>query len=619
MYLAHFGLTEAPFSITPDTRFLYLSERHRDALAHLLYGIGEGGGFVQLTGEVGTGKTTLCRRFLEQAPAHVDMALILNPRLTGPELLAAVCDELRVPYPPAASTKLLVDALYRHLLDAHARGRRTVLVIDEAQDLAPDVLEDVRLLTNLETLREKLLQIILIGQPELARMLDREDLRQVAQRITARYHLMPFTTWETGAYIQHRLGVAGVKRLIFDDRAMREAHRVSGGVPRLINIVCDRALLGAYAQDLHAVNRRVVRRAAREALAGNRARRARPWLWVSAAASVAAVVAGAWVTTRPERPAWMPAALSSVGPAGRSEPAAVAPAALAPAPAGTGDPGARVPDARVASAATRGAASANGSAGEPGPSVRRSARGGTAPVDGILQTEPRAAASLTLAESLADPSLPSDKRAAFGTLYALWGLSSDRARGELGCEYGRRHGLRCLSKTGNWTRLRRFDLPAILELATQGGERRYAALVALGDDAGTLLFGTRRLTVPLAELDSRWSGSFIVLWKPPTLAGTALVPGARGSDVAWLRQRLDEVGEPPSPQADAGDVYDDALRARVAAFQRRHALVADGVVGDETLVRLVMSADDPPTPRLGARVAEVTPRARAGSSATATD
>ena len=270
MYLAHFGLTEAPFSITPDTRFLYLSERHRDALAHLFYGIGEGGGFVQLTGEVGTGKTTLCRRFLEQAPAHVDVALILNPRLTGPELLAAICDELRVPYPPAASAKLLVDALYRHLLDAHARGRRTVLVIDEAQDLAPDVLEDVRLLTNLETSHEKLLQIILIGQPELGRMLDRDDLRQVAQRITARCHLVPFTARESGAYIQHRLGVAGVKREIFDDRAMNEAHRVSGGVPRLINIVCDRALLGAYAEDRHAVDRRVVRRAAREALAGSR-------------------------------------------------------------------------------------------------------------------------------------------------------------------------------------------------------------------------------------------------------------------------------------------------------------------------------------------------------------
>ncbi|HVQ77114.1 MAG TPA: AAA family ATPase, partial [Candidatus Binatia bacterium] len=175
MYLAHFGLSEAPFSITPDTRFLYLSERHRDALAHLLYGIGEGGGFVQLTGEVGTGKTTLCRRFLEQAPSHVDVALILNPRLTGPELLAAICDELRVPYPSVASVKTLVDALSRHLIEAHARGRRTVLVIDEAQDLAPEVLEDVRLLTNLETSREKLLQIILIGQPELGRMLDRDD------------------------------------------------------------------------------------------------------------------------------------------------------------------------------------------------------------------------------------------------------------------------------------------------------------------------------------------------------------------------------------------------------------------------------------------------------------
>jgi general secretion pathway protein A len=588
MYLAHFGLTEAPFSITPDTRFLYLSERHRDALAHLLYGIGEGGGFVQLTGEVGTGKTTLCRRFLEQAPAHVDMALILNPRLTGPELLAAICDELRVSYPPAASAKLLVDALHRHLLDAHARGRRTVLVIDEAQDLAPDVLEDVRLLTNLETAREKLLQIILIGQPELGRMLDRADLRQVAQRITARCHLVPFTARESGAYIQHRLGVAGVKREIFDDRAMMEAHRASGGVPRLINIVCDRALLGAYAEDRHAVDRRVVRRAAREALAGCRPRRRRPWRWLSAAAVVGAVAAAMWATAAREQFPWLPASLWSLARAGEDQPAAGRLAMQAAGSADLAGPGPRSP--RAAPASDR-AAPPGGHAGQ----------------------------GRILAESLSDPSVPSDKRAAFASLYGLWGLPSDRAQGDLGCEHGRPRGLRCLFKTGNWTRIRRFDMPAILELATREGERRYATLVALGDHAGTLLFGTQRVTVPLAELDGRWSGSFIVLWKPPALAGTIFGPGARGRDVAWLRQRLDELGEPRSTLEGAPDVYDEGLRARVAAFQRRHALVADGVVGDETLVRLVITGGDPPAPRLGTPAADATSRARVVSGATATD
>src|SRR5919201_4829908 len=236
MYASYFGLKEAPFSITPDPRYLYMSERHREALAHLLYGIGEGGGFVQLTGEVGTGKTTLCRCLLEQVPPHVDVALILNPRLTALELLGAVCDELRIPYPvDTTSTKTLVDLLYRYLLDAHGRGRRTVLIIDEAQDLSIDVLEQVRLLTNLETTREKLLQIILIGQPELITLLEREDLRQLAQRITARYHLEPFDAADTRAYIRHRLQIAGRTRGLFTEAAMRTVHAASRGIPRLIN------------------------------------------------------------------------------------------------------------------------------------------------------------------------------------------------------------------------------------------------------------------------------------------------------------------------------------------------------------------------------------------------
>src|SRR5574337_1056782 len=252
MYTTFFGLTEAPFSMTPDPRYLYMSERHRDALAHLLYGVGEGGGFVQLTGEVGTGKTTLCRCLLEQLPPRVDVALILNPRLTDIELLAALCDDLRISYPAGTtSRKLLVDALYRHLLDAHAQGRRTVLIVDEAQDLATDVLEQIRLLTNLETPTQKLLQIILIGQPELIRLLDKEELRQLAQRVTARYHLLAFSEDDTRAYIVHRLQIAGQKEKLFTDTAMRAVHESARGTPRLVNAICDRALLGAYTQDQH--------------------------------------------------------------------------------------------------------------------------------------------------------------------------------------------------------------------------------------------------------------------------------------------------------------------------------------------------------------------------------
>src|SRR5262245_46156596 len=288
-YTAHFGLTEPPFSITPDPRYLYMSDRHREGLAHLLYGIGEGGGFVQLTGEVGTGKTTLCRCLLEQLPPEVDVALILNPKLTDVELLATVCDELGIAYPPGTtSRKVLVDALYRYLLDAHSRGRRTVLIIDEAQDLAPDVLEQVRLLTNLETSTRKLLQIILIGQPELIRLLEREDLRQLAQRVVARYHLEPFSEEDTQAYIRHRMEVAGQKGRIFNETAMRAAHRASRGIPRLINAICDRALLGAYSQDTRQVDGATLRRAAREVLGQpSKPGPFRAWRWVAAAAGVA--------------------------------------------------------------------------------------------------------------------------------------------------------------------------------------------------------------------------------------------------------------------------------------------------------------------------------------------
>ena len=267
MYAEYFGLREPPFAITPDPGYVYLSPHHREALAHLLYGTDENGGFVQLTGEVGTGKTTLVRSLLEQGLEQVDIALCLNPRLTVEELLATVCDELHVGYPREHPTlKGLVDALNEHLLRVHATGRRTVLVIDEAQNLSREVLEQVRLLTNLETTKHKLLRIILVGQPELRALLARPDLRQLAQRITARYHLPSLDAEDTAAYIRHRLRVAGGRDDLFGRSALRAVYRRSGGVPRLINIICDRALLGAYGQNARRVSARVVQNAAREAL-----------------------------------------------------------------------------------------------------------------------------------------------------------------------------------------------------------------------------------------------------------------------------------------------------------------------------------------------------------------
>ncbi len=266
MYIASFGLAEKPFAITPDPRYLYLGRQHADALAHLVYGINDAGGFIQLTGEVGTGKTTTIRSLLARSPNNADIALIINPKLSPLEFLQAICEELGVDVPTSAigNGKMLVDLLNRKLLRIHAEGRRAVLIVDEAQNLTAEVLEQVRLLTNLETDSQKLLQIILIGQPELRELLNRNDLRQLAQRVTARCHLQPLARDDTAAYVRHRLRVAGATSDIFNAAALREVHRRSRGVPRVINVICDRALLGAYTEDRHDVDAAMVRRAAGE-------------------------------------------------------------------------------------------------------------------------------------------------------------------------------------------------------------------------------------------------------------------------------------------------------------------------------------------------------------------
>ncbi|HEV8444520.1 MAG TPA: AAA family ATPase [Steroidobacteraceae bacterium] len=299
MYASFFGLNEKPFSITPDPRYLFLSERHAEALAHLVYGINEAGGFIQLTGEVGTGKTTVVRSLLAQAPKHAEIALILNPRMTPAEFLLAICEELGIAVEPRSegSLKDLVDLLSVHLLQAHAEGKRVVLVVDEAQNLAPEVLEQVRLLTNLETETQKLLQIILIGQPELREVLDRTELRQLAQRITGRYHLAPLSSDESAAYVRHRLRVAGATREVFSNGGLREVRRLSGGVPRLINIICDRALLGAFTEDRHVVSGSVVRRAAGEVFGKSIQPAWLPWV-ASAAVGTVAIVSAALLLPR---------------------------------------------------------------------------------------------------------------------------------------------------------------------------------------------------------------------------------------------------------------------------------------------------------------------------------
>ncbi|HKE95903.1 MAG TPA: AAA family ATPase, partial [Povalibacter sp.] len=304
MYTSFFGLSEKPFAITPDPRYLFMSERHAEALAHLLYGITEAGGFIQLTGEVGTGKTTVVRSLLERMPGHADVAVILNPQLSPLQFVVTICEELGIFLRDDDTTNLkdLIDTLNKRLLDTHAKGRRVVVIVDEAQNLSPETLEQVRLLTNLETPSQKLLQIILIGQPELRDVLDRVELRQLAQRITGRYHLNPLSKAETAAYVGHRLQVAGANGEIFTAPALREVHRLSGGVPRIINVICDRALLGAFTQESHRVGPALVRAAAGEVYGRSFSP---PWMKLVAAGSTVAALAvlasGIWLLARPQQ------------------------------------------------------------------------------------------------------------------------------------------------------------------------------------------------------------------------------------------------------------------------------------------------------------------------------
>ncbi|MES2149083.1 MAG: AAA family ATPase [Pseudomonadota bacterium] len=314
MYTHYFKLSQAPFSIAPDPRYLYMSERHREALAHLLYGVGSGGGFVLLTGEIGAGKTTVCRCFMEQIPAGCQLGYIFNPKLTVEELLLSVCDEFRITLAPAGagpvSVKSYVDAINAYLLASHAEGKNNVLIIDEAQNLSPDVLEQLRLLTNLETSERKLLQIILIGQPELRAMLARPELEQLAQRVIARYHLGSLSEAETGSYVAHRLAVAGASAASpIPPRLMARVHRLAQGVPRRINLLCDRALLGAYVENSSTVTRTILRKAAREVFADAVARPRTALRWPSllggllAGAAVSGAVAWQLLAHRPAPPA----------------------------------------------------------------------------------------------------------------------------------------------------------------------------------------------------------------------------------------------------------------------------------------------------------------------------
>jgi general secretion pathway protein A len=559
MYLSFFGLNEKPFSITPDPRYLYLSERHAEAMAHLLYGVNEAGGFVQLTGEVGTGKTTIVRSLLAQAPKNAEIALILNPKMTPTEFLLTICEELGIGVPDAATESLkdLVDILSQYLLRAHAGGRRVVLVVDEAQNLAPAVLEQVRLLTNLETNTQKLLQIILIGQEELRDLLARNELRQLAQRITGRYHLSPLSTEETTAYVRHRLRVAGATADIFNRFALEEIYRLSAGVPRVINVICDRSLLGGYSQDRHRITGPLVRHAASEVFGR---RFTPPWLpWAGTAAVAAMLAVGSFALWRLQPWRWVH---ESTAPAHHAvvKPPTPAPLAASPGAAPAG----------VVHAATTQA--------PPAPT--------TAPLVEALPA------------LLAKHSSDTTTDAAFTRLFDLWGIHYTMD-GTDPCTQATQHGLACLTERGSLGQLRLYNRPAILILTDATGASREVVLTGLDGENASIDLGKSTHQVGDGELSTYWMGDYVMLWQPAAAPVHTLSPGMTGNGVLWLRRSLDKVAGVPD-HGSPSNVYDASLAGLVRQFQRNHRLTVDGVAGVRTQVALAGALASPGSPLLSA-------------------
>ncbi len=561
MYAAFFGLKHEPFSIAPDPRFLFMSERHREALAHLLYGLKGGGGFVLLTGEIGAGKTTVCRCFLEQIPKRCNVAYIFNPKLTVEELLRSVCEEFRVPYehvgPGVPTVKDYVDALNGFLLRTHAVGQNNVLIIDEAQNLSADVLEQLRLLTNLETSERKLLQIILIGQPELRSMLARPEMEQLAQRVIARYHLDALSQAETEQYIGHRLGVAGMSRPVpFDRSAMRAIHKLARGIPRRINLLCDRALLGAYASGRATVDKRIVAQAAGE-------------VFDSAVP----------VPSAARAPGGAPAARrsSAVG-------------------LGIGVAAGAAMFGMVALALDRGWGSAPLAARTAGP-VTAAAAASAAPKPPMAAAVPVAASAATapasapaVLSSLDWGALLRSENQAWRELAAGWRLQLN-GDGDP-CQAAAREQVHCFRAAGSSLALvRQLDRPVILTLYEDAGARpAYALLVGLTDRTATLRTGQASQTVALNALAGAWRGELATLWRSPPGYGAA----SRGVETEpvqqWLQARLEQWARSTTGSGVADASVRTDLKSRVTSFQLAQGLKPDGRAGPMTFMQLNRAA-----------------------------
>ena len=550
MYYEFFGFREPPFSIAPDPRYLYLSERHKEALAHLMYGVQGQGGFIVITGEVGTGKTTVSRCFIENAPAHVDIALVLNPRLSARELLSAICDELEVAHAARASTKEMVSLINANLLEAYAAGRHKVLMIDEAQNLSTAVLEQLRLLTNLETAEKKLLQIILLGQPELQDMLALPQLRQLNQRVTARYHLEGLEQREIDAYVRYRLGVAGLKGEVFSDGALKVLFRHSQGIPRLINLISDRALLGAYAEGEHHITASHIRKAAREVngrkagMTGSGPGKSLRVVMVAGSAILALLLTVQWVGGDKRE------ALNESGIAVVSDQEFV----------GT---------------------------------VERSDK------ESVFQgafSEP-----VSAAEKLAGFGF--DQRftsmaSAFEALFSLWGKDYEPSQSPLACEFAESQGVRCLESRVARQGLKFLNRPAILHLRDSTGQTGFIVLKSLSDKIAVVTNANGEETVPFDSIEAFWHGRFTLLWELPPYEVAEDPDSALGNKEIWLSARLMELaGQQSENRAEENRVVRMDPEEQVRWYQARKGLTVDGIAGAMTIIQINNDLNAP-VPRL---------------------
>ncbi len=642
MYESYFGLKEKPFSIAPDPRYIYLSDAHEDALAHLLFGVQEGGGFALLTGEVGTGKTTLLRTLVQQLPEHIDLALVFNPMLSPLQFVATVCDELKIPYDDDKATlKLLIDALNKHLLEAYLDGRRTILVIDEAQSLSVDVLEQVRLLTNLETTREKLLQIILIGQPELRETLARTDMRQLAQRITDVFHLEPLGIREVRNYLTHRLTIAGAQKSIFSDSAVRAIYSASGGVPRLVNELADKALLAAYAGEKRQVDKKMVREASKQVLA-SRNETSFGWLWGVTAGVVMLAAAGVFylwlqslstvndptlqqpMISGQESSNQIPAAAVIEPPVeqqamaddtpvlisnGVSTPYLLEEAADLTTPQ-TGESTAverKSEDLPVQAAAgvpsTQPLSTPGAGEGALQPQVEqtRDHAGKLISDQGIdaekESTKPGNKQIIALDKWIYDHSEETSRENALKELVSVWNVDVD-VRSDP-CKSITEQGLRCLKMRGSWAMINEINRPVILQLHLGDQRSHYVTLLGSKDESVVIRFDAGVYHFSHKELSARWFGEFELIWQEPPMGfRSAMRPGDSGEQIEWLRDRLREINGEEVATENGEDLFDEPLAEAVRLFQESNHLTPDAMVGEQTIIRLNSASPADGGPRL---------------------